>query len=54
MHTLCAVLLLAFVVLACSSPVVNKLWEEWKTKHGKVYDNQVGLKQTFCLCYHIF
>lgn len=54
MHTLCAVLLLAFVVLACSSPAVNKLWEEWKTKHGKVYNNQVGLEQTFCLCYHIF
>ncbi|XP_026012981.1 uncharacterized protein LOC113015246 [Astatotilapia calliptera] len=43
MHTLCAVLLLAFVVLACSSPAVNKLWEEWKTKHGKVYDNQTEI-----------
>uniref|UniRef100_A0A3B4G1Y2 Cathepsin L1-like n=1 Tax=Pundamilia nyererei TaxID=303518 RepID=A0A3B4G1Y2_9CICH len=45
MHTLCAVLLLAFVVLACSSPVVNKLWEEWKTKHGKVYDNQIDFRR---------
>lgn len=43
MHTLCAVLLLAFVVLTCSSPAVNKLWEEWKTKHGKVYDNQTEI-----------
>ncbi|XP_030596564.1 cathepsin S, ortholog 1 [Archocentrus centrarchus] len=43
MHTLCAMLLLAFMVFVYSSPAVNKLWEEWKIKHGKVYDNQTEL-----------
>lgn len=43
MHILCAVLLLAFLVLGRSSSALNKVWEEWKIKHRKVYENQVGL-----------
>ncbi|XP_071356512.1 cathepsin K-like isoform X3 [Trachinotus anak] len=40
MHILCVVLLLAFPVLGHSSSALNKMWEEWKIKHHKVYDNQ--------------
>ncbi|XP_047461694.1 procathepsin L-like [Mugil cephalus] len=40
MHMLCAVLLLAFLVVGRSSPSSEKLWEEWKTTHSKVYSNQ--------------
>uniref|UniRef100_A0A3Q1FBS4 Cathepsin L1-like n=2 Tax=Acanthochromis polyacanthus TaxID=80966 RepID=A0A3Q1FBS4_9TELE len=41
MHILCcAVLLLAFVGIGCSSSALNKVWEEWKITHGKAYNNQ--------------
>lgn len=43
MHILCAVLLLASLVHSHSSFALNKVWEEWKIKHHKVYANQVGL-----------
>lgn len=43
MHFLNATLLLALVVLSCSSPSPNKVWEEWKIKYHKVYDNQTEL-----------
>ena len=45
MHILCALLLLDRLVLARSSPALNKMWDEWKIKHRKVYDNQVGLRE---------
>ncbi|XP_033493577.1 cathepsin K-like [Epinephelus lanceolatus] len=40
MHLFCAVLLLASLVLGRSSSALNKVWDEWQIKHGKVYDNQ--------------
>ncbi|KAL7381836.1 hypothetical protein ABVT39_012127 [Epinephelus coioides] len=40
MHFFCVVLLLASLVLGHSSSALNKVWEEWQIKHGKVYDNQ--------------
>ncbi|MED6256842.1 hypothetical protein ATANTOWER_028975 [Ataeniobius toweri] len=40
---LSAVLLLAAVILSCSSSATNVLWEDWKNQHGKVYDNQTEL-----------
>ncbi|XP_070777479.1 cathepsin S, ortholog 1 [Enoplosus armatus] len=43
MHSLCAVLLWAFLVLGHSSSALNKVWEEWKIKHHKVYDNQTEI-----------
>ncbi|XP_035476549.2 procathepsin L isoform X1 [Scophthalmus maximus] len=41
MPILCAVLLSASLVLGHSSAASNKMWEEWKDGHGKVYDNEV-------------
>lgn len=59
MHILYAVLLLALLVLCHSSSDLNKVWGEWKTKHRKDYDNQVGLcsffdmhKHSYCLSDH--
>ncbi|XP_056256223.1 cathepsin S, ortholog 1 isoform X2 [Seriola aureovittata] len=43
MHILCVVLLLAFLVLGHSSSPLNKMWEEWKIKHHRVYDNQTEI-----------
>ncbi|GAA6230111.1 cathepsin L1-like [Lates japonicus] len=43
MHILHVVLLLDFVVLGHSSSALNKMWEEWKIKHRKVYDNQTEI-----------
>ncbi|XP_039977369.1 cathepsin S, ortholog 1 [Xiphias gladius] len=43
MHILCVVLLSASLVLGHSSSALNQMWEEWKTKHGKVYDNQTEI-----------
>ncbi|XP_045914082.1 procathepsin L-like isoform X1 [Micropterus dolomieu] len=43
MHILCAVLLLVFLVLGHSSSALNKVWEEWKIKHSKVYDNHTEI-----------
>uniref|UniRef100_A0A3B4UE32 Cathepsin S, ortholog 1 n=1 Tax=Seriola dumerili TaxID=41447 RepID=A0A3B4UE32_SERDU len=43
MHILCVVLLLAFLVLGHSSSALNKMWEEWKIKHHRVYDNQTEI-----------
>uniref|UniRef100_A0A671WQI0 Cathepsin S, ortholog 1 n=2 Tax=Sparus aurata TaxID=8175 RepID=A0A671WQI0_SPAAU len=40
MHIVCALLLLDCLVLAQSSSALNKMWDEWKIKHRKVYDNQ--------------
>lgn len=45
MHIVCALLLLDCLVLAQSSSALNKMWDEWKIKHRKVYDNQVGLRE---------
>ncbi|XP_069032115.1 cathepsin S, ortholog 1 [Embiotoca jacksoni] len=43
MHNLCAVLLLACLARSSSSPASNKVWDEWKIKHHKVYDNQTEI-----------
>eukprot|EP00064_Thunnus_orientalis_P019542 superscaffoldBa00004938_g19664 len=43
MHILCAVLLLASLVHSHSSFALNKVWEEWKIKHHKVYANQTEI-----------
>ncbi|XP_031152054.1 cathepsin L1-like isoform X3 [Sander lucioperca] len=43
MHLLCGVLLLDSLVLGHSWSALNKEWEEWKIKHGKVYDNQTEI-----------
>ncbi|XP_078123881.1 cathepsin K-like isoform X2 [Sander vitreus] len=43
MHLLCGVLLLDALVLGHSWSALNKEWEEWKIKHGKVYDNQTEI-----------
>lgn len=43
MHILCAALLWAFLVLGCSSSASNKVWEEWKIQHRKVYDNETEI-----------
>nr|XP_046273345.1 procathepsin L-like [Scatophagus argus] len=40
MHILCSVLLLASLVFGHTLPAVNKMWEDWKIKHRKVYDNK--------------
>lgn len=40
MNVLCTVLLLALPVCCHSSSTLNEVWKEWKTKHGKAYDNQ--------------
>lgn len=42
MHFLFAILLLGFQVQGNALPALNKVWEEWKVKHSKRYDNQVG------------
>ncbi|XP_033981262.1 cathepsin S, ortholog 1 [Trematomus bernacchii] len=44
MHILCAVLLLAFVILTHSSSALNKVWEEWQIEHRKVYDNKTEME----------
>lgn len=43
MHIFSAVLPLALLVLCYSSSDLNMVWGEWKIKHRKDYDNQVGL-----------
>ncbi|CAK6949333.1 procathepsin L-like [Scomber scombrus] len=40
MHILCSVLLLASLVCIHSSSALNKVWEEWRINHQKVYANQ--------------
>lgn len=40
MYIFSIVLLLAFLVLGHTSSALNKLWDEWKIKHSKVYNNQ--------------
>lgn len=42
MHILFAILLLGFQVQGNPSSALSKVWEEWKVKHSKNYDNQVG------------
>uniref|UniRef100_UPI0037E7795A cathepsin S, ortholog 1 n=1 Tax=Semicossyphus pulcher TaxID=241346 RepID=UPI0037E7795A len=44
MHVLCATLILASLDFGhSSSSALNKVWEEWKIKHRKVYDNQAEI-----------
>ncbi|XP_040908699.1 procathepsin L-like isoform X2 [Toxotes jaculatrix] len=43
MQVFCVVSLLASLVLGHSSSALNKMWEEWKIKHQKVYDNQTEI-----------
>ncbi|XP_038142979.1 procathepsin L-like [Cyprinodon tularosa] len=40
---LCAVLLMAAVILSCSLSATKTLWEDWKNQYGKIYDNQTEL-----------
>uniref|UniRef100_H2SK14 Cathepsin S, ortholog 1 n=2 Tax=Takifugu rubripes TaxID=31033 RepID=H2SK14_TAKRU len=43
MHFLFAILLLGFQVQGNASSALNKVWEEWKVKHSKRYDNQTEM-----------
>lgn len=51
MYILWAILLLGFLVNGHTSSALNKVWEEWKIKHGKVYDNQVGVNNVTLILY---
>lgn len=42
MYILCVMVLLHGLTCGRTSSAVNKLWQEWKIKHGKSYNNQVG------------
>ncbi|KAM9383903.1 cathepsin S, ortholog 1 [Pholidichthys leucotaenia] len=43
MYILGAMLLFPFVAQGQTSSAYNKMWEEWKLKHSKVYDNQTEI-----------
>lgn len=42
MYILFAILLLGSGVKRQASASLDRVWEEWKVKHSKSYDNQVG------------
>lgn len=46
MHILSAMVLLHCLVCCNASSALNKMWQEWRIKHGKSYGNQVGLSTT--------
>lgn len=46
MYILNVMVLLHCLVCGNASSALNKMWQEWQTKHGKSYDNQVGLWTT--------
>lgn len=43
MYILCVMVLLHCLNCGRTSSAVNKMWQEWKIKHSKSYNNQVGM-----------
>ncbi|XP_028277137.1 cathepsin L1-like [Parambassis ranga] len=43
MHILCLMCLLAALSLGCSSSALNRVWEEWRIKHQRDYNNQTEM-----------
>lgn len=43
MYILCVMVLLHCLTCSRTSSAVNKMWQEWKIKHGKSYNNQTEI-----------